>query len=127
MAAINLILGVLNNRHFTAKSLAADSMAILSNLRLLANNRSSPWLEPCRRTGVAPVSNFGLPVSGVLFREVDEEHQKVSEVFEDGDRRDACPTPRAADKRLRLMNGSGSKSAETRRHGSGRHPVCRGA
>jgi len=25
----------------------------------------------------------------------------VNEVFEDGDRRDACPTPRAADKRLR--------------------------
>ena len=33
--------------------------------------------------------------------EVDEEHQKMSEVSEDGDRRAACPTPQAADKRLR--------------------------
>jgi hypothetical protein len=28
----------------------------------------------------------------VWFRVVDEEHHKMSEVFEDGDRRDACPT-----------------------------------
>jgi hypothetical protein len=29
---------------------------------------------------------------GVLFLEADEEPQEASEVLEDGDRRDACPT-----------------------------------
>src|ERR1039457_1990049 len=47
---------------------------------------------PCRRTGVAPVSDIELPLSNERFFDVDEEPHIVSELLEDGDRRDACPT-----------------------------------
>ena len=45
--------------------------------------------------GVGQASRLSLTLDygfGVLFREVDKELQEVCEAFEDGDRRDACPT-----------------------------------
>ena len=89
------------------------------------------WNTPARHAGAPGIgrnhaakqasrlfSNFAFQDSGVLFQKVDEEHQKVSEVFEDGDRRDACPTPQSADKRL-CFPAFKIKHSETHRHRSG--------
>ena len=53
-------------------------------------------LEPRRRTGVAPVSNFGLLAFGLPCLARDEVPPMTGEIIKDGDRRDACPTRRAS-------------------------------
>jgi len=78
-----------NQKGFTAADFWLHLTRALTNSRRPFGKRSRRRLQ--RRTGFQPVSNFTLPAS---CRIVFPARDKLSgeRTFEDGDRRDACPT-----------------------------------
>src|SRR6266540_2332621 len=64
-----------------------------------------------RRTGVAPVSNFKTPALAESAAAAVQRPQTAGGILEDGDRRDACPTPSTSRSTPDISNAPANRHA----------------